>query len=219
MSLERKYILLFLSILIITAFTSNLYPSFSVMFLLVATGFLVYKRNNEIKETGATTATINTNLISCSDCEAVISTNAKSCPHCGAPVIKKKEKTNYSRIFYGVLFSSVLIILIASLPNPRSSNGQTQENVPARDPLTAQFSSWDGSHPALVEYVKKNMKNPDSFEHVETKFGWVNDPKYNQHERILVHMIYRGSNSFGGVITEEVFAHVDTHGNVLEVVR
>ncbi len=61
------------------------------------------------------------------------------------------------------------------------------------------FSSWDGSNSELVSYVKQGMKDPSSFEHVETRFSDKGD-----HYRIL--MTFRGKNSFNAVVTQQVTA-------------
>ncbi|RRA92426.1 hypothetical protein [Paenimyroides viscosum] len=63
------------------------------------------------------------------------------------------------------------------------------------------LSSWDGSHRELVKYVKKNMHNPKSFEHVETQYGVTGDYAG------LV-MIYRGTNSFGATVSNSIKAKV-----------
>jgi len=73
----------------------------------------------------------------------------------------------------------------------------------------SQFSSWDGSHPGLVKAVKAGMHNPESFEHVETRFS-------DQGETISVIMKFRGTNGFGGVVTQSVIGLVDLRGSVLE---
>lgn len=39
------------------------------------------------------------------------------------------------------------------------------------------FSAWDGSLPSLVRSVENAMNNPDSFEHVSTKWGFQTDKK------------------------------------------
>lgn len=84
----------------------------------------------------------------------------------------------------------------------------------ARDKkLREQFSLWDGSHKKLVEYTKRHMNDPKSFEHVETK--WADKGK-----RLLVSMEFRGKNAFGGTIRNKVIAMVDSKdGTVLEVVE
>ena len=93
-----------------------------------------------------------------------------------------------------------------------TSNTNKAAPVPEREPVkkieetkdddSEYFSSWDGSNRELVSYVKQNMKDPDSFEHVETRFR-DNGSSYD------IIMKYRGKNSFNATTTEQVTAHFD----------
>ncbi len=74
-----------------------------------------------------------------------------------------------------------------------------------------QFSVYDGSHRGLEKYIKKNMNDPDSYEHVETRFTDVGD-------YILVVTKFRGANAFGAKVINTVTAKVDFNGNVLEII-
>ncbi|MFB0925110.1 MAG: hypothetical protein QMB65_07490, partial [Vicingaceae bacterium] len=49
------------------------------------------------------------------------------------------------------------------------------------------------SHKGLVDLVKRNMNDPDSFEHDET----ISTVKLNH---AIVFMKYRGKNAFGGIV-------------------
>jgi hypothetical protein len=53
---------------------------------------------------------------------------------------------------------------------------------------------WDGSHFEVRKYVKKQMREPDSFEHIETRVVPVNEK--GQH---TLTMKYRARNGFGGM--------------------
>jgi len=75
----------------------------------------------------------------------------------------------------------------------------------------AGFSIWDGSHSGLKKFVKQRMHNPSSFRHVETKFN------ADEADHILVKMTYRGSNAFGGIVTNWILARVDYRGNVISI--
>lgn len=57
--------------------------------------------------------------------------------------------------------------------------------------------------PALSDAVKEAMHNPNSFEHVYTKFLETNAEGRN----IVIR--FRGTNGFGGVITSEVLGTID----------
>lgn len=135
---------------------------------------------------------------------------------------ERNQKTEKDNIILTLLMISLLIFFIGYIVyNSNESNDsipKSQEQI-TKDLLHSQFSTWDGSHPALVEKVKSAMNNPDSFEHVETRFGWLDDSKNSVGDKIAVAMKYRGINAFGGVVTEEVVAHVDTNGNVLEIIE
>jgi hypothetical protein len=78
--------------------------------------------------------------------------------------------------------------------------------------IKKQFSQWDGSHYNLVELVKKNMHNPDSFEHVSTKY-W----EYDDH--LIVSMAYRGSNMFGAIIVNRIKVKTTINGFILKVIK
>lgn len=76
--------------------------------------------------------------------------------------------------------------------------------------LEKQFSAWDGSHPTVERLVKASMKNPSSYEHVETRYIDL-DPG------MRVTTTVRGTNSFGGVVPSIFIAVVDDNGNVLSL--
>jgi hypothetical protein len=78
--------------------------------------------------------------------------------------------------------------------------------------MDALLSDVDGSLPTLVTYVKKQMENPNSFEHVET--GWMDKGDFLQ-----VRMIYRGENMYGAIVTNTIVAECSRSGKVLRVIE
>jgi hypothetical protein len=76
--------------------------------------------------------------------------------------------------------------------------------------LEKQFSKWDGSHPGVEAVVKRMMKNPDSYDHVETRYVDLG-------KGMRVIMTYRGTNGFGGIVPSTVVATVSDTGNVLSL--
>lgn len=56
------------------------------------------------------------------------------------------------------------------------------------------LSAWDGSHAAFKRYVKSQMRNPDSFDHISTRVTPVDE---NGQHTLL--MEYRAENGFGGM--------------------
>lgn len=79
--------------------------------------------------------------------------------------------------------------------------------------LRSQFS-WDGSHDKTVEYVKEQMHNPESFKHVKTQYI-----DYAEKGFCIIEMKYRGTNLYGGVVTQKIWVEVDLEGNVTEVYK
>lgn len=73
------------------------------------------------------------------------------------------------------------------------------------------MSTWDGSFRPLVIYVKDNMKDPNSFEHIQTKFGDFEELYF------YVSMKYRGKNSYGGYTIAYIDAKVNYEGKILEI--
>ncbi|MGE4430598.1 MAG: hypothetical protein AB7E05_07640 [Sphingobium sp.] len=59
------------------------------------------------------------------------------------------------------------------------------------------LSGWDGSFPRLKEAVKRSLRNPRSFEHIDT----VRSPVDKQGKFGLI-MTYRAENGFGGMNVE-----------------
>lgn len=66
------------------------------------------------------------------------------------------------------------------------------------------LSGWDGSFPKLKEAVTVSLRNPNSFEHVET----VRSP-VNAKGKFGLIMTYRAENGFGGVNVEAVAVEVE----------
>jgi len=73
------------------------------------------------------------------------------------------------------------------------------------------LSSWDGSCPTLERYLKKNLKDPDSYEHIETGF-------WNMGDHAVVLTKYRAKNSFGGYVIGYIKAKVSWDCEVTEII-
>lgn len=85
------------------------------------------------------------------------------------------------------------------------------DKIQGQKPLSSQFNPWDGSHINLTEHIKNSMHDPDSYEHVETKYWEVGSGV------IVVLTEFRGKNSFGAKVKQSIKAEVDLEGNILKV--
>jgi hypothetical protein len=76
--------------------------------------------------------------------------------------------------------------------------------------VDGQFSPWNGSHKALVDLIKDNLNDKKSFEHDSTTY-------VDKGDYLIVKMVYRAKNAFGGVILQNVTAKSDYKTNTITV--
>ena len=76
--------------------------------------------------------------------------------------------------------------------------------------ISDQFNPWDGSHYALERHIKKAMNDPSSYEHAETVY-------WDRGDHLVVKMVYRGKNAFGGIVRNFIKVKVSLDGVLLEV--
>lgn len=85
-----------------------------------------------------------------------------------------------------------------------------EERRQRKEMIEKAFSAWDGSHRNLTAYIKENMNDPKSYEHVETVYWDMGD-------HLIVMTTFRGKNAFGGVVKNAVKAKVSLEGEILEI--
>jgi hypothetical protein len=73
------------------------------------------------------------------------------------------------------------------------------------------FSTWNGSHLALTEFVQEAMNDPESYEHVETTY------REKGPDTLFIMMSFRGKNGFGGVVKNTVTVYADLDGKMISV--
>ena len=72
------------------------------------------------------------------------------------------------------------------------------------------LSLWDGSHSEVVRLVKEDLRDPDSFQHIETRVSVVSDQGLHSFT-----MEYRARNGFGGMnvgASTGVYVNADVGG-------
>lgn len=78
--------------------------------------------------------------------------------------------------------------------------------------LEQQFSAWDGAHRNFERLIKAAMNDPDSYEHIETRYRDMGD-------RIRVSCKFRGRNGFGGMVVNTKIADFDIDGNFIREIQ
>jgi hypothetical protein len=121
--------------------------------------------------------------------------------------LDKKLLKERAPILITILIVSLLVIYFASGPPTPKTREQRIES---------QFSAWDGSHRKLERYVKSQMNDPGSYEHVKTKYR-IFSPTSEFPGHIVVSTTYRGKNVFGGVVSNTTIAVIDMNGNVKKI--
>jgi hypothetical protein len=96
---------------------------------------------------------------------------------------------------------------------PQSAPSQTSEQ-PTNQPLGPVYNSfWDGSVRQVKQWLKDNLKDPNSFDAI----GWTAVQK-TPDGGYSVRCKYRAKDSFGGYdISNQIF-YMDSEGNVLRYV-
>ncbi|MFW6351966.1 MAG: hypothetical protein ACOC2E_06230 [Bacteroidota bacterium] len=80
--------------------------------------------------------------------------------------------------------------------------------------INSMFSESMG-HMAFTRYIKDNMNDPASFEHLETKYKAY--PDTGQKKHVFVYTRFRGTNAAGNDIIGEIGAKIDLNNNIEEV--
>lgn len=76
-----------------------------------------------------------------------------------------------------------------------------------------QFMPRSGEHIMLSKFVKRNMKNPKSYEHIGTVYEEFDG-------YLIVKTSYRGTNSFGGIVPNTTTAKVNiSTGDIIEIIE
>lgn len=135
---------------------------------------------------------------------------------------KVRENANGCMIAFAILLG--IFLLFWFFGGNKDTNDVDSENIAIYDSSTSVnsytkskadieslFSSWDGSLPSLKNYIKENLQNPDSFEHVETSFR-------DDGDGLTVKMKYRGENGFGAIRTQTAIVKTDYEGNILNLI-
>jgi hypothetical protein len=130
------------------------------------------------------------------------------------------RKANKILKVYGLFCASIILlgIIAVNSPDPAIEDAkpsvkpvvktekpkvltEEEKKEKRKEELRVCFSPWNGSHRNLTEFIKENMNDPDSYEHVETSY-------YDMTTYLIVNTTFRGNNQFGALVKNTIKAEV-----------
>ena len=149
----------------------------------------------------------------CSSCKKDVPEGAKFCPACGRAIETEKPKKNDDWRNLGIAGAIIVAVFFLASTGDTESEREPKAQPSAREQrINRGFSIWNGSHRALTGQNKANLKDPSSFEHVETRYTDHGD------DTLTVTTHYRAKNSFGALVVGHVTAKVHIDGHVIEII-
>ncbi len=109
-----------------------------------------------------------------------------------------------------IIVLSIIFIGCQIKEKPKWPYSQEEEDKRKKEMISECISDWEGSGIELTTYIKENMNDPDSYQHIKSSHYYKNGKLYVTTE-------FRGKNAFGGVVKEILSVAVDFNCNVVEV--
>lgn len=148
-------------------------------------------------------AKVKADEVLCPKCAEPIKAAASKCKHCGhefsAAEMEQRAKAQAEAqkagtIGCGVLaLFAVLFLAFCTGGGDGSSTTSSADSAEDRSKGFHCLSGWDGSHRGFVDAVKRQLRDPESFEHDETRVTPVVDGQHT------ILMTFRSRNGFGGM--------------------
>ncbi len=128
----------------------------------------------------------------------------------------KVETTTFTKIAAIVCVLAGLSSCIGMMGGDPEAGQVTGDNVEygtrAESSKEIQFHPWDGSHIKLERLIKANLNDPDSYQHIQTRY-------YPNMQPPRVRLAYRARNGFGGMVIGHVLAEVADNGDILSIIE
>lgn len=112
------------------------------------------------------------------------------------------------------LMAGCLYAIIPDYDTPRTATYSAPKPTKSKWELWQEqyVSGWDGSCRPVEQLIKKNLNDPKSYEHSETRYYLNADTT-----KVNVLTAFRAKNGFGGLVLTTYSAEVDMAGNVLTI--
>ncbi|MFT4968107.1 MAG: RNA polymerase subunit RPABC4/transcription elongation factor Spt4 [Candidatus Deianiraeaceae bacterium] len=148
---------------------------------------------------------INPTHKKCRKCKKWIAYTCIRCPKC-------KNRSIVIEEILGWIVVGIIVIVVINMFTGESPKKPQKTHEQVITEKIEQSFSWNGAHRGLQNFVKKNLKDPKSYEHIKTTY------RHHKHNNtITVNMEYRAKNSFGGYVVETASAVADLNGNLVEI--
>jgi hypothetical protein len=150
----------------------------------------------------------------CQKCNTENPTSAKYCSNCGEEFEQSDTEEQNDPGVGGNIAVAVFIVAAIwaffRLTNFFEEEPQTAQDI-RTEQIESEFSVFSGAHIGLESYIKQNMNDPDSYEHVETRYS-------DEGSHLSVRTVFRGNNALGGTVRNTVIATVALDGSVMEII-
>lgn len=107
-------------------------------------------------------------------------------------------------------FNKLLVSKYSDFKTYRKENPSKYKEITRKYTIEEAFDKWDGSHLEATYLIKKNIKDPKSYEHISTKY------LDNEDGTVTVMTQFRSKNSFGGYVITGLIAKCSMEGKVLD---
>lgn len=121
--------------------------------------------------------------------------------------VKGNTPTRWYQYLIGI---AILYFLISTFFNWCSRSLDNMPELTKIEKINRQFMSGSNENLRLARYIKKNMFNPKSYDHVETSWRLTKDTLAE------VYTTIRGENQLGGMTIQKAHALMDAEGNVIQ---
>ncbi|MDF2386531.1 hypothetical protein JMG10_34025 [Nostoc ellipsosporum NOK] len=102
----------------------------------------------------------------------------------------------------------LIVIIIVIWVGCNTCSGDEPKEETRQERVEKLFSAWDGSCPAVNAWIKKNINDPGSYKHIETRF-------WDMGAEIVVKTQFSAKNGFGGRVQALCEAKIDSTGRLL----
>lgn len=163
------------------------------------------------KMQGSKTSEFKANEIPCRACKKPIQLDTRQCEHCGKNFSEKEVEDRIRNAWMLPLGCLAILVPIAFVgycamqPSEAEIATETQRQIAEREKGLHCLDGINGESSLVVFQTEARLRDPSSFEHVETRIG----PRKTIGTHTLI-MKYRARNGFGGMTIGSVSAEVNS---------